>query len=145
MPTPPLYSDRALRRLLPNAASCANGDAAPLFTLPLIRNPSAPPRSASPAADGWFTIAAPAADALTCARWNPGAAAAGVAAAGAAGRGAPGGPDVVVAGRPVVSGCGRTVLGVGCKVRIICSSGSTFSSIVDAAVPGATSTSRADG
>ena len=30
-----------MRRLLPNAASCANGDAAPLFTLPLIRKPSA--------------------------------------------------------------------------------------------------------
>ena len=38
---PPLNRERAPRRLLPNAGSCANGDAAPLFTLPLTRNPSA--------------------------------------------------------------------------------------------------------
>src|SRR3982751_4284233 len=35
-----LYSDRSPRRLFPNAADCANGVAAPLFTLPLIRKPS---------------------------------------------------------------------------------------------------------
>src|SRR4051812_47144729 len=40
-PTLPLYNDRAPRRLLPNAADCANGEAAPLLTLPLIRKPSA--------------------------------------------------------------------------------------------------------
>jgi hypothetical protein len=64
-----LYSDRVLRRLLPNAASCANGEAAPLLTLPLIRNPSAasfdrspsepePATTAvSPAAAGTLTLA----------------------------------------------------------------------------------------
>src|SRR5262245_49139065 len=42
-PKPPLYSERVPRRLLPNAASCANGEAAPLLTLPLTSNPSAAP------------------------------------------------------------------------------------------------------
>src|SRR3954465_1708621 len=68
MPMPPLESERAFRRLLPKAASCANGDAAPFLTLPLIRNPSAPPRSASPAAVGSLTTAAPPVDGFTCAR-----------------------------------------------------------------------------
>src|SRR6266704_1318362 len=49
-PTPPVYSDRPPRRLLPNAASCANGDAAPLLTLPLIKSPSAAPNGESPPA-----------------------------------------------------------------------------------------------
>src|SRR5579883_621493 len=40
-PIPPLYCPRPLRRLLPNAAICANGDDAPLLTLPLIRKLSA--------------------------------------------------------------------------------------------------------
>ncbi len=44
---PPLKSDPRPLRLLPNAAACANGDAAPLFTLPLITNPSAAPGPAS--------------------------------------------------------------------------------------------------
>ena len=48
-PSPQLYNDFAPRRLLPNAANCANGDAAPLFTLPLTRNPSAARRLRSPA------------------------------------------------------------------------------------------------
>src|SRR4051812_19624071 len=39
-PTLPLYKDRAPRRLLPKAADWAKGDAAPLLTLPLMRNPS---------------------------------------------------------------------------------------------------------
>ncbi len=44
---PPLNNDPRPLRLLPNAAACANGDAAPLLTLPLIRNPSAAPGPAS--------------------------------------------------------------------------------------------------
>src|SRR6185295_20018564 len=47
VPTPPVYSDRPPRRLLPNAGSCAKGDAAPLFTLPLTSNPSAAPNAGS--------------------------------------------------------------------------------------------------
>ena len=38
---PPLWSPFVPLRLLPNAASCANGEAAPLFALPLMRKPSA--------------------------------------------------------------------------------------------------------
>src|SRR5258708_24865381 len=45
---PPLYSDRAPRRLFPKAASCANGEDALLLTLPLIRNPSAASADRSP-------------------------------------------------------------------------------------------------
>src|SRR5688572_16826916 len=40
-PTPPLYRPRPPGRLLPKARACANGEAAPLLTLPLIRSPSA--------------------------------------------------------------------------------------------------------
>ncbi len=41
IPRFPLYSDRPALRKLPNAADCANGEDAPLFTLPLISRPSA--------------------------------------------------------------------------------------------------------
>src|SRR3954453_3021152 len=44
---PPLNSDPRPLRLLPKADACANGEAAPLFTLPLMRNPSAAPGPAS--------------------------------------------------------------------------------------------------
>src|SRR3954451_4059043 len=75
MPTPPLYSDRAPRRLLPNAADCANGDAAPLFTLPLIRNPSdgvwfvSAGAAVLGSAGGVFGASPP--DALASVFWNP--------------------------------------------------------------------------
>src|SRR5262245_2497379 len=39
-PRAKLYNAPGRRRLFPNAAGCANGDAAPLFTLPLITKPS---------------------------------------------------------------------------------------------------------
>src|SRR5579863_3303648 len=42
-PKPTLYNDPGRRRLLPNAAGSAKGEAAPLLTLPLMRNPSAAP------------------------------------------------------------------------------------------------------
>ena len=35
-----MYSERPVRRLLPKAGDCAIGDAAPLFTLPLMTRPS---------------------------------------------------------------------------------------------------------
>src|SRR5580700_8615250 len=40
-PTTPLYNDAGPLRLLPNAAVCANDDAAPLFTLPFTSRPFA--------------------------------------------------------------------------------------------------------
>src|SRR5258708_39244396 len=40
-PILPLYSDLGPRRLLPKAGASENGELAPLFTVPLIRNPSA--------------------------------------------------------------------------------------------------------
>ena len=45
-----LYSDREPGRLFPKAADCANGEVAPLFTLPLIRKPSAAAAAESPSA-----------------------------------------------------------------------------------------------
>src|SRR5271154_1149033 len=36
--TPPVYRTRSCGRLLPNAGDCANGDAAALLTLPLMRS-----------------------------------------------------------------------------------------------------------
>jgi hypothetical protein len=40
-PMLPLYSDVGPRRLLPNAGASENGERAPLFTVPLMSNPSA--------------------------------------------------------------------------------------------------------
>src|SRR5689334_25334531 len=76
-PRLPLYNPRPFLRKLPKAADCANGEAAPLFTLPLIRSPSEgawlvsftpPPWLAESGSFGAF--AAPA-EAFTSARWNP--------------------------------------------------------------------------
>src|ERR1700680_1190083 len=39
-PRPPLYRLPEPRRLLPKAAACANGELAPLFTVPWISRPS---------------------------------------------------------------------------------------------------------
>src|SRR6266446_9794047 len=55
-PSPQLYNDFAPRRLLPNAANCANGEAAPLFTLPLTRNPSAARRARSASLSEFETL-----------------------------------------------------------------------------------------
>ena len=73
VPTPPVYNDRPPRRLLPKAGSCANGDAAPLFTLPLTSNQAAAPNAESATAGSAGAAdavagAAGALDALTPAR-----------------------------------------------------------------------------
>src|SRR6516165_864168 len=61
------------RRLLPNAAFCANGVLAPLLTLPLIRNPSEGACCASCGGAGEESACgrAPSPAALTWARWKP--------------------------------------------------------------------------
>src|SRR5437763_6814289 len=75
-----LYRERSPRRLLPNAADCANGVAAPLFTLPLIRKPSlgAPLAALISAGALLAGVALPplaslgaSADAFACVRWKP--------------------------------------------------------------------------
>src|SRR4051812_735534 len=52
IPSAYVYSERPVRRLFPNAAGCANGDAAPLLTLPLTSRPSAAALDASDAGGG---------------------------------------------------------------------------------------------
>src|SRR6266496_5693421 len=72
-PRLPLYNDRPPRRLFPNAADCAKGEAAPLFTLPLIRTPSVGACCCWPISAGALSagVFAPSPDAFTWARWNP--------------------------------------------------------------------------
>src|SRR5579864_344291 len=68
MPMASLYSDRPPRRLLPNACDCAKGDAAPLLTLPLTRNPSAAWLESAGVSLASFPASA---EAFRLARWNP--------------------------------------------------------------------------
>src|SRR3954469_5580845 len=52
IPSAYVYSERPVRRLFPNAAGCAKGEAAPLLTLPLTSRPSAAALDASAAGGG---------------------------------------------------------------------------------------------
>src|SRR3989442_1561718 len=134
--TPPLYSERWPGRLFPNARSCANGEAALLFTLPLITNPSAAPMPRSPLASSGkprasLVVTADAVvDGFTPARrkplWGRGPAAVPFAA-------------LVVIGLSVFAAAPLT--GVG-RPRVISSNGSNVSSQVEGGVSATMVTSR---